>query len=170
MKKLISLFTVAAIAVFAAYLPSSPARAQLVCGPGTTPSPAGPGGPVPCIPISDYSGSNSSGSRRHWETRWGAFASDTKSGAVGVATGLASKGKAEKAAIAHCRNKGGSDCRPLLAYYNQCAAVAWGGGTLQASSAARREEAEERALGLCARDGKSCEIFFSECSFAELVP
>jgi len=156
-------------ALSAAYR-SEPAKAQLACGAGTTPNPAGPGGPVPCIPISDYSGSNSSGSQGYWETRWGAFASDTKSGAVGVATGLASKGKAEKAAIAHCRDKGGSDCRPLLAYFNQCAAVAWGDGTLQASSAARREEAEERALGLCARDGKSCEIFFSECSFSELVP
>ncbi|WP_434032052.1 DUF4189 domain-containing protein [[Pseudomonas] boreopolis] len=170
MKKLISLSAVAAMAAFAAYLPSGAARAQLVCGPGTTPNPAGSGGPVPCIPISDNSGSNSSGPGGHWATRWGAFASDTKSGAIGVATGLASKGKAEKAAIADCRGKGGSDCRTLLAYYNQCAAVAWGDGALQASSAARKEEAEERALGLCARNGKSCEIFFSECSFAELVP
>jgi hypothetical protein len=119
-----------------------PASAQS-CPAGTTPSPGGPGGPVPCIPISDYSGGGSSGPV--YATRWGAFASDTKSGAIGVATGLGSKGKAEKAA------------------------VAWGDGTLQASSAARKEEAEQRALGLCARDGSVCEIFFSECSYAELV-
>lgn len=167
--KLVSLLAVATIALFAALLSSTPATAQS-CPAGTTSNPGGPGGPVSCIPISDYSGGSSSGSHGRWETRWGAFASDTKSGALGVATGLGSKGKAEKAAIAHCRAKGGGDCRPLLAYFNQCAAVAWGDGTLQASSAAYSEEAEQRALALCARDGGSCKIFFSECSLAEFVP
>lgn len=137
-------FIAAALLLVGIFMPL-PASAQS-CPARTTPSPGGPGGPVPCIPISDYSGGGSSSPV--YAARWGAFASDTKSGAVGVATGLGTKGKAEKAAIAHCPTKGGSDCRPLLAYYNQCAAVTWGDGTLQASSAARKEEVEQRALGL----------------------
>lgn len=171
MKKL-SIFSAAAMAFSAAYLVSVPASAQSVCGPGTTPSPAGPGGPVPCIPISDYSGGNSSGPT--YATRWGAFAISDEN-KIGMASGMAGKGKAKKAAIEHCVAKGGTNCRLLVAYYNQCAAVlagneADGRVVTMYSNAATLDEVAERGLKYCADEGLSgCKIYFSDCSYAELV-
>ena len=172
MKKLIFLIGILAVSLAASiFFDAGPTSAHMTCGNGMTFNPAHTptNGQPACIPANDWSSSAPSTSRGRWETRSGSFASDTKSGAIGVATGLGSKSKAEKAAIAHCRVKGGVDCRPFLSYHNQCAAVAWGDGTLQASSAARSEEAEQRALALCAPASKSCTIFFSACSYAEFV-
>ncbi|WP_434032051.1 DUF4189 domain-containing protein [[Pseudomonas] boreopolis] len=171
MKKLI-IFFAAAIAFSSAYIAPEPASAQLVCGPGTTPSPAGPGGQVPCIPISDYSGSGSSGPT--YATRWGAFAISDEN-KIGLAGGMPSKGKAKKAAIEHCIAKGGTNCKLLVAYYNQCAVVLAGKETdgrvaTMYSHAATLEEASESGLKYCAEGGLSeCKIYFSDCSYAELV-
>ena len=171
MKKL-SIFAAAAVAFSAAYLVSVPASAQSVCGPGTTPSPAGPGGPVPCIPISDYSGGNSSGPT--YATRWGAFATSDEN-KIGMAGGMPSKGKAKKAAIEHCVAKGGTNCKLLVAYYNQCAVVLAGNEAnglvaTMYSRAATLEEASESGLKYCAEGGLSdCKVYFSDCSYAELV-
>lgn len=109
-----------------------------------------------------------------WGKRWGAFASDPVTSKVGVSVGMKSKSKAEKEALAHCRSKGGQQCRPLLAYYNQCAAVAWGPdssgtGELISISAARKDMAEQAALKECSKNSDACKIFFAECSYAERV-
>jgi hypothetical protein len=148
-----------------------PADAQS-CPAGTTPNPGGPSGPMPCIPISDYSGGRSSGPT--YATRWGAFATSDEN-KVGMASGMPSKGKAKRAAIEHCLSKGGTNCKLLIAYYNQCAAVLAGNEsdgrvvTISAHAATLRETSE---LGLkyCAGQGlTSCKIYFSDCSYAELV-
>lgn len=145
-------------------------HAEQGCPDGFIPNAAGTPG-VPCVQgqSNNWGAGTPKAPEVRWADRWGAFASDSQSGAVGSATGLSNRKKAEKAAISHCRSKGGKDCRPLLAYYNQCAAVAWGDGNIQASSAASKEEAANRALGICGKKSSDCEIFFSECSFAERV-
>ena len=172
MKKPIIISAAAAILLFAGNLLSQPADAQLVCGPGTTPNPGGPGGPTPCIPVSDYSGGGSSGPK--YATRWGAFAISDEN-KIGMAGGMAGKGKAKKAAIDHCIAKGGTNCKLLVAYYNQCAVVLAGkegDGRVATmySRAATLKEASESGLKYCADGGLSeCKVYFSDCSYAELV-
>jgi hypothetical protein len=46
-----------------------------------------------------------------WVTRWGAISVDLELGKFGGAQGLASKGKAEKAANKDCERNGGNRCR-----------------------------------------------------------
>lgn len=169
--RLIAPFTAAAIALIAAFLSSTPAIAQ-GCPAGTTPNPGGPGGPVPCIPISDYSGGGSSGPV--YATRWGAFAISDEN-KIGLASSLSSKSKATKAAIAHCAAKGGTNCKLLVAYYNQCAVVlagkeADGSFATRFTRAGTLAEASEEGLKYCAGQGlTACKIYFSDCSYAELV-
>lgn len=149
------------------------ALAEQGCPDGMMPNPVGAGGQPQCIQgqsQTDWGGSRGSGTR--WARRWGAFAADSAASKVGLSTGMASKSKAEKAAQAHCRSKGGVQCRTLLAYYDQCGAVAWGPmqngrGDLVAANAPRKKEAEQLALQDCSRTSDTCEIFFSECSYPE---
>lgn len=174
MKKPIIISAAAAILLFAGNLLSQPADAQLVCGPGTTPNPGGPGGPVPCIPISDGS-SSSSESRGRWATRWGAYAIDDETSLVGVGAGEPGKGKAGKAAVAHCAARGGVKCKVAFSYYNQCAVLVVGQKPdglwiNQFLSAATLEKATRLALDSCREDGGSdCVIKFPQCSYPEYV-
>lgn len=59
MKKIAFTMAICMAVFLTGLIGTAPAGAQS-CPAGTTPSPAGPGGPQPCIPISDYSGSSSS--------------------------------------------------------------------------------------------------------------
>lgn len=63
-----------------------------------------------------------------WETRWGAIARDASPTpgarlAIGVAESQRTKKAASAVALAQCVEGGGNDCRVLLAYNNQCAAL-----------------------------------------------
>ncbi len=102
------------------------------------------------------------------ETRWGAVA--TADGALGVAAGQESHKSAEQQALAHCRTHSeGRVCTVLIAYYNQCVAVAWGdAGSLWARSP-DVYEAEETALSNCQQKTTNCDIYYSACSYAERV-
>lgn len=161
----------AAMALSASFFVLAPASAQS-CPAGTTPSPGGPGGPQPCIPISDYSSSGSSGPT--YATRWGAFAVSDEN-KIGMAGGMTNKGKAQKAAIAHCAAKGGTNCKVLVAYYNQCAVVVAGKAadglvSTMYARAATIEEASKNGLEYCAEGALSdCKVYFSNCSYGELV-
>lgn len=70
--------------------------------------------------------SGSGGTYVNWERRWGAFTSDAQTGKIGVSTAMSSKRKAEKEALRDCQSRGGAQCKVLLAFTNQCAAIAWG--------------------------------------------
>jgi hypothetical protein len=144
------------------------------CPAGTIPNPIGAGGQPECIPGENHQnwGGNGGSSEPSYARRWGAFASDPVNSKVGLSTGLSSKRKAEKEAMAHCRSKGGVDCKVLISYYNQCAAVAWGPdsngkGDLVSAHAPQKGQAEELAIGECSKTSSSCKVFFAECSYAE---
>lgn len=144
------------------------AQAEQGCPDGFIPNAAGTPG-VACVPGQAPNWGDTPPPPR-WATRWGAFAYDDASGATGVAAGRASKREAENAAVAHCKSKGGRSCKPLLPYYNQCGAVAWGeGANVRAAGAPTKEEASERALVACSRQSSSCEVFFAECSYSERI-
>jgi hypothetical protein len=155
----------------------SAAFAEQGCADGFIPNPApgGTPGQNQCVPIPGQnrgSANGNGGAEVRWARRWGAFAADSAASKVGLSTGMASKSKAEKAAQEHCRSKGGVQCKTLLAYYDQCGAVAWGPmqngrGDLVAANAPRKKEAEQLALQDCSRTSDTCEIFFSECSYPE---
>jgi hypothetical protein len=102
------------------------------------------------------------------ETRWGAVA--TADGALGVAAGQESQESAEQHALAHCQTHSeGKVCKVLIAYYNQCVAVAWGdGGSLWARSP-DVYDAEDMALSNCQQKTTNCDIYYSACSYAERV-
>jgi hypothetical protein len=177
MKNLTIMAALAVIALVAGLFASEPAQAQTSCGPGTTYNPAySPTGGQPiCIPITDWSSPQPAAPQGRWATRWGAFADDEATGKVGMAGSMSGKGKAAKAAIAHCQAKGGVDCKLRITYYNQCAVAAAGefdDGKWNRifQSAATLEEATGLALEWCSKDGaKDCKVYFSDCSEAEWV-
>ncbi|MGO1072780.1 DUF4189 domain-containing protein [Lysobacter sp. CA199] len=100
------------------------------CPDGTITNPIGAGGQPQCVPGANHQnwgGSGSSGGPKY-ARRWGAFAGDSASGKIGLAGGMPSKRKAERAAIAQCQSKGGANCKVEMAYYDQCGVMAYGGG------------------------------------------
>lgn len=145
------------------------------CPDGMITNPVGAGGQPQCVPGANHQnwgGGQNSGP--NYARRWGAFASDAETAKVGFSTGMTSKRKAEKAALEHCRSKGGMKCEPMFSYYDQCGAVAWGPnstgkGAITWGRAGRVEEAQTLALQECSKESNQCKVFFAECSYGELV-
>ncbi|UHQ23839.1 DUF4189 domain-containing protein [Lysobacter sp. 5GHs7-4] len=147
-----------------------PAAAEDGCPAGFIPNAAGTPN-VQCIPAG---GSGYSGPFETWERRWGAFTSDVVTGKIGVATAMTSKRKAEKEAMRDCQVRGGTQCKLLLTFTNQCAAIASGkeaAGTyaISAGGGVNATVAKQVALRECGQRAESCEIFLTECSYAEQV-
>lgn len=117
-----------------------------------------------------HGGSNRSAAPRAiWADRWGAIAFDNTNGGVGMAASMSSKRKAEKAAMAQCRAKGGQGCWIELAYHNQCAAIAWGSRYATTASAATAGQASTRAIETCSQKTDSCKVVYSDCSIPERI-
>ncbi|WP_157754052.1 DUF4189 domain-containing protein [Lysobacter capsici] len=138
------------------------------CPPGTVPQQGV--GWQGCAPVPGSAGSNNSGGRTTtpkpvWADQWGAFAIDVSTG-IGVSKNMPNKRKAEKAALAQCKKKGGEHCKVKIAFYNQCAVIVSGDTGHNAASAASIERATELSMETCIKSGDSnCELYFSECSF-----
>ena len=144
-------------------------RAEGNCPNGYYPIGGGSAGWEGCAPIGPGAGAGDSGEPEpQLETRWGAIA--TTDGALGVSKSKNSQSSAEQQAMSDCQAQvkpGGKPCVIRLAYYNQCAAVAWGdGGSLWARSADVKK-AESMALANCKNDSTNCEVLYSACSYAE---
>ncbi|NUO74729.1 MAG: DUF4189 domain-containing protein [Lysobacter sp.] len=147
-----------------------PAAAEDGCPAGFIPNATGTPN-VQCIPAG---GSGYSAPFETWERRWGAFTSDAVTGKIGLATAMSSKRKAVKEAMRDCQARGGAQCKLLLTFTNQCAAIASGkeaGSTyrISAGSGVNATVAKQVALQECGRYAESCEIFLTECSYAEQV-
>ena len=105
-----------------------------------------------------------------WADRWGAIAEDPQIlGAIGTVVGKKSKSKAKKDALAICALHNGRNCKIMLAYYNQYAAVAVDDrGLAVRAHASTREEAEN--LALTGFDpGDSSTLVYSACSLPERI-
>ncbi|NUO74953.1 MAG: DUF4189 domain-containing protein [Lysobacter sp.] len=160
------------LALFAGLMVNG-ARAEQGCPSGFTPNAAGTPG-AQCIPIGGLNGSGDGGGYSQdpgpqWASRWGAIAIDNASGKTGLAGSMSSKRKAEKGALAQCKEKGGANCQVKLAYRNQCGVVAWGEGNMTTAHAPTVADASKLAVGECERSVSKCEVFFSDCSYAERV-
>lgn len=124
----------------------------------------------PDHPASPYANPTQPPVRRMiWADRWGAIAFDSTNGGVGTASGMTSKRKAEEAAMAECGAKGGGGCWVELAYYNQCAVIAWGKTYATTASAPTIEQASARAVHTCGLKSDGCEIVYKNCSMAERI-
>lgn len=100
-----------------------------------------------------------------WADRWGAIATNEKTGHVGTIAGQKSKREAKIIAKQRC----GEGCDVRMVYYNQCAAIAWGSGSYSVNGAATVEEASTRAMRVCGQGADDCKVVFTECSMAERI-
>lgn len=141
------------------------------CAPGI-PSAGNPG----CIPPNQpnspyYQGSADQASQQAvepapiWADSWGAVAVSFKDGRAGAKGQMTSKSEAVSAALDICHQNGGSECKLVLSYKNQCVAVAQpdGGGLVTTMSAESVDRAGALALGKCG-DASRCRVVYSECS------
>jgi hypothetical protein len=165
---------------------SNVALAEGGCPPGQYPiGGQGVGGCAPIPSGQSGAGSSSSVPTGKWETRWGALAKDaaTQTGgrlAIGVAEAKKSKKEARSLALSECQRMGGQECKIILEYYNQCAALAGpviGSAPLTnvttvAYRSPSEDEAKEESVRLCESEGKgrSCTVIYSACSMSEFKP
>ncbi|MEO8001698.1 MAG: DUF4189 domain-containing protein [Arenimonas sp.] len=152
---------------FGFFILSSFAKAEGGCPAGEYP--ANPPAVNICYPIPGADGAVTQQSTVHWETRWGAIATDNVSGKLGASTGGKSKRFATKAAVAKCRENGGTKCVVDIAYYNQCAVMILGEKKYNTASAATLDEATAIGMKACSLSNKNCRVYYSSCSFAERV-
>lgn len=143
------------------------------CAPGI-PSAGNPG----CIPPNQSNSPYNQGQpgqgpavpHSHWEDRWGAVAMDFEETKAGYITGQTSESEARQIALSKCESSGGRNCKIVISYFNQCAALGQGNESLSVSSAtaADADEANKRVLTKCG--GKNaCTIIYNECSPPELI-
>ena len=103
-------------------------------------------------------------------TRWGAVA--TGNGAMGVAEMFASREAAERKAMQDCRESapsGGADCAVKVAYFNQCAAIAWGDEGNIWARGPDLAETEAEAFSSCSSKTTNCVLLYSSCSYPARV-
>lgn len=159
-----------------------PAAAEGRCPPGQYPiRDQGVGGCAP-IPGAGQSARDATPTGR-WEKRWGAIAyhaTQDREGtaAIGVAESKRTEAEARSVALEECRKLDGLECQVLLAYHNQCAALAGPtieqlstrGGVLRAAGAGGLEKAKANALRDCqsAEDGQTCILVYSACAVPEV--
>lgn len=103
-----------------------------------------------------------------WETRWGAFVLDQKTG-LGISSGMSSKRAAQSEAMNDCRAKGGTRCKVELVYFNQCGVLIEGERGYNTAAADTVEQATSIGMKTCQRADTNCKLYFSECSQAQLV-
>lgn len=101
-----------------------------------------------------------------WATRWGAIAIDNGTSSVGVSENQTSRSAASAEALQRCASKSNSQhCEMKLAYYNQCAALAWGTKNTGIGHALDQAQAQNLALQACQEGGASdCRIVYNACS------
>ncbi|WP_379653610.1 DUF4189 domain-containing protein [Pseudoxanthomonas sp. UC19_8] len=104
-----------------------------------------------------------------WIKTWGAIAKDSVGTEVGASVGKLSRGEAEQAALTACARGGGSSCKALFAYQNQCVAYATGlqssGRAWEVQSSAKNIEiASSEALKGCAEKSSDCKILYTDCT------
>ncbi|WP_411906454.1 DUF4189 domain-containing protein [Rhizobium mayense] len=167
-----SLFA-ASVLVLAGFLSSgSDAGAQCAAG---IPSAGNPGCIPPSAPNSPYNPSDDyplpSGPDDtvppEWHDSWGAVTMDEGTGSAGEARNQLSKAAATDMAMQQCRI-GGQHCKVIIAYYNQCVAIAQVKGRTGffiAASRAYQSDADRYVMSECRSHG-ACEIVYRACSDA----
>lgn len=139
------------------------------CPPGYYPTtPQGQQGPQGCAPIPNYnqgSDSDQLSSGPRWVSRWGAIATDSKVGSLGASVGMQSQRKAEKQALADCKEKGGAKCVIEVSYANGSGAMVVGHTGHSSAYGATVDDAIQSATKICSSDGdENCHVYYANCS------
>ncbi len=103
-----------------------------------------------------------------WADSWGAIAID-KGGDAGTVATRYSKNEATQAAMRDCQVRGARGCELVVAYHNQCAAIAWGACGYGTATGPKENEARADALDSCRTRATSCKIVYSACSIAHRI-
>ena len=146
------------------------AYAEDGCPPGMIPE-GGPG-VRSCRPIPGYNQdqSSASGPTIRWMSKWGAIATDTKTGGFGVSVNKNSRTEAEYAAIADCKARGGKNCQIETWYGNRCAATVMGDNTHSANNADTEADSIQLGMKVCNEAGdKNCHVYYSGCSLPQRI-
>lgn len=69
-----------------------------------------------------------------------------------------------------CQRHTGTQCEVQITGRNGCLAMAAGDTHMNTKGAPTKYEAERIALSTCSSVDKNCRIYYSGCSFADLVP
>lgn len=100
-----------------------------------------------------------------WVDRWGAVATDSSRGVLGVATDMVSKDDAERAALSDCAAKGGTQCKEQTWYRNACAVMVLGNAGFNVGNAATIAEATQLGMNTCTNSkDTNCHVYYSGCS------
>jgi hypothetical protein len=141
------------------------AHAEGNCPPGQYP--VGGQGWQGCNPIPGYRNQQQGPQQPapQWESRWGAIATSTQDGILGVSTDKRSEREASRVAMQDCQSKGGVKCKVDAAYDNQCAAVVVGDGGYNVQNASTLDRAVATGMKTC-RDGglANCHAYYTACS------
>ncbi|KAB7761920.1 MULTISPECIES: DUF4189 domain-containing protein [Xanthomonas] len=160
------------------FMLSSKALAEQGCPPGQLPAQAS-GNIASCGPIppgyyqQQPSPPAPSGK---WIKTWGAIAIGTVDSVpyYGVPTGAMSESEAKSQALARCAKKGAQNCKVVLVYKNQCAAIVEPqingrpnpDGFIQFSNGPTKEKVVGTASEGCERKnpGAACKVIYQACS------
>lgn len=100
-----------------------------------------------------------------WADRWGAIAIDNATSSVGVSENQISKSAASAESLRRCASEGNSqNCKVILSYYNQCAALAWGTEYSGYGRAETQTQAQSVAMQGCTKGAPDCKVVYSACS------
>lgn len=149
------------------------ARAEGNCPRGYYPigAPQGQAGPQSCAPIPRYgNGQQQQRSQQspppQWASRWGAIATDSAKGILGVTTDQPSESGAQQSAMADCQTKGGASCKLEIAYDNECVTLAVGSKGYSINTGNTPDAANQLAMKTCSAYGEDhdCHVYYSACS------
>ena len=144
--------------------PTGVAAGSAQCGP----SPQSQGGGRRAVPPP----------REVWVDNWYSFALCTETGKTGVAHTFDTPSEAREAALAVCRNSGGTRCVTEFVKSNACFSVTKAVGDdpnlsegANYSHADTLEKAEDMGMGSCMRHypGTRCVVHYSMCNYRERV-
>jgi hypothetical protein len=104
-----------------------------------------------------------------WADSWGAIVIDANTGSAGTVIDRLNRSQAVSDATRDCASKGASGCKVMEAYYNQCAAIAWGSGGFGTAANPTIEGAERDAMTACNRNASECKVVYNACSTAHRI-
>lgn len=148
----------------------SKVNAQAACPPGTIPYGTG-NDPSACGPDNSQSKQQSAPQPplEKWQDQWGAIATDNQSGKLGASMDDTNQASAESLAMSQCQIEGGTQCKVLISFHNQCGVVIIGDGKINASSAATVAQASQDGLKVCNAGTTNCHVYYSACSLPRRI-
>lgn len=164
-REALGILSTTAILVVVSMLSLTVVVAQTACPHGVTP------GSSQCLPSSQGGDQAVQEVAPRWKLTWGAIALDDKTVSIGTATGQSSRRAALKEATRKCESIGGRECRVILYYENQCAAIAEPVAEIRPMIASYKvglssQEAVDMAVQECERKNNAggCKPIYSNCT------